>query len=124
MANDVDELLSSHSPEVRSLVEALRGAIHRAVPDARETVFGGWRLISYGFDASLKGQFCGIIPHAGHANVQFPQGVQLEDPGGLLRGSGKRSRHIQVRTIEEARSDALAALVRAAAALVRPAGAD
>ena len=54
-----------------------------------------------------------------HANVGFFQGAQLEDPTGLLEGSGKRMRHVKVRPGVALDAAALEALIGSAYADMR-----
>ena len=49
-----------------------------------------------------------------HMNVGFFIGAALEDPTGLLEGSGKRGRHVKLRPGRELDSAALGALIDAA----------
>ena len=49
-----------------------------------------------------------------HVNIGFLEGASLDDPAGLLEGSGKRMRHVKLRWGEPADEAALAALVAAA----------
>lgn len=49
-----------------------------------------------------------------HANVGFFFGAALDDPAGLLRGAGKRMRHVKVRWGEPVDADALNDLIAAA----------
>ena len=54
-----------------------------------------------------------------HANVGFFFGAELEDPRGLLEGSGKRMRHVKARPGVELDSAALDALITAAYADIK-----
>lgn len=54
-----------------------------------------------------------------HVGIEFWRGTMLEDPAGLLEGTGKNLRHVKVRTAAEARAPALRALIRAAVRLDR-----
>lgn len=49
-----------------------------------------------------------------HVNVGFYHGAALDDPTGLLVGSGKRMRHVKVRPGVEVNSGALGKLIDAA----------
>jgi len=49
-----------------------------------------------------------------HVNVGFFYGAALEDPAGLLEGSGKRMRHVKLRPGTELNSAALQDLIDAA----------
>jgi hypothetical protein len=49
-----------------------------------------------------------------HVNVGFLEGASLDDPAGLLEGSGKRMRHVKVRWGERTDEAALADLIASA----------
>ena len=49
-----------------------------------------------------------------HVNVGFYRRADLPDPTGLLRGTGKRMRHVKLMASEKAEEDALEALTVAA----------
>jgi len=49
-----------------------------------------------------------------HVNVGFYFGAELEDPTGLLEGSGKRMRHVKLKPGRELDASALMALIDAA----------
>jgi hypothetical protein len=38
-------------------------------------------------------------------NLQLPDGADLPDPDGRIEGTGKRIRHVKVRSVDDARSD-------------------
>jgi hypothetical protein len=54
-----------------------------------------------------------------HVNVGFFTGADLDDPMGLLQGSGRRMRHVKVKPGESFDAAALGALIAAAYADVK-----
>ena len=54
-----------------------------------------------------------------HVNVGFFQGAFLDDPAGLLEGSGKRMRHVKLRPGQQVNAPALRALIDAACVDIR-----
>jgi len=54
-----------------------------------------------------------------HVGVEFWRGTSLNDPGHLLEGTGKNLRHVKLRTVEQATSPAMVALLREAVRLDR-----
>ena len=78
------------NPERYELVQAVRQAIYRLVPDASERVMYG------GFMFSGEAQFCGVFAYREHVSVEFGRGCDLQDPHGELEGSGKLRRHIKL----------------------------
>jgi hypothetical protein len=49
-----------------------------------------------------------------HVNVGFFHGAALDDPAGLLEGTGKRMRHVKLRWGQQVNAAALSELVAAA----------
>ena len=109
-AVDIDLFLEGYDPAVAQLAQALRRAVRDVVPDADETLHGGWKVISYG----LSRKFCAIAPHNNWVNLQFHAGAQLDDPAGLLTGTGKSMRHVRI-VPEAGIPTGLAALLQVAA---------
>lgn len=116
-SSDVERFLDNLPDAVESLARALRARILSLVPGAVERQHGGWKVIGYSVDGSMKTSICAIAPHSKHVNLQFFYGVDLEDPRGLLEGTGKRGRHAKCRTLDDVESEALAALIRRSAEL-------
>ena len=54
-----------------------------------------------------------------HVNVGFFLGAELDDPAGLLVGTGRRMRHVKVKPGAEPNAPALTALIDAAYADIR-----
>lgn len=108
--NNVEKVLQSCPPEVKGLAEELRGLVRQAAPKATERGYTGWGNLAY----DHNGRFCYIAPLKNSVNMGFHRGVQLADPEGLLRGSGKGMRHVKVRKHEDIRADAFGGLIRQA----------
>lgn len=52
-----------------------------------------------------------------HVTFGFTRGTSLDDPAGLLEGTGKNLRHVKVKTAEQLRDADLRQLILDAAAL-------
>ena len=57
---------------------------------------------------------CNLICHKDHVNLQLFEGARLEDPEGVLEGTGKSMRHIKFRTRDDVRRPLIERLVRQA----------
>jgi hypothetical protein len=117
----VDALLAGHEPAIAEIARALRVVIRAAFPDAVEEVDAPDGLIAYGRSAKVRDLLFAIAPHTAHVNLQLADGAILPDPDGLIEGTGKRIRHVKVRSVEAATAPALAAIIDAQLA-ARPAG--
>ena len=116
---DVEKLLGEHSAELAAIEHALRATIRREFPDAVEQVDFGNKLLAVGKSMAMRDLAFAIIPHSAHVNLQLPDGVDLPDPDGMIEGTGKRIRHVKVRSVEAASSSAVRAIVDAQVALRR-----
>ena len=119
MSTDVQELLRGYDPEVRDLALGARELILRLAPEACEKVYVGWKTIGYSRAGGMKDQFCAIGPQGTYVSLYFNRGADLPDPSGLLEGTGKKMRHVNIRAAREIRSKPLASLIKAAARLAQ-----
>ena len=118
---DVDRLLSEHPPEIQAIERALRTTIRREVPAAMEQVDFGNKLIAFGRSMKMRGLLFAIIAHKSWVNLQLADGADLPDPGGLIEGTGKRIRHVKIRSVADASASPVLAIIRAQLA-ARPDG--
>ena len=100
-----DRHLDATAPDVAEIARALRLAVLRGFPDAVETFDRGDGLLAIGRGRSLRDFLFAIIPHKAHVNLQLADGVDLPDPEGRIEGTGKRIRHVKVRSVDDAGSD-------------------
>lgn len=110
---DIARLTADHTPEIWAIEDALRSAIKADFPHVRERVDFGNKLIAYGRSMKMRDLAFAIIAHRDHVNLQLADGVDLPDPTGIVEGTGKRIRHVKVRSLEAAQSAAVRNLIRA-----------
>ena len=108
-----DDLLAERSPEVAEAARALQREVTAALADAHVEYDPGNLLLAVGLSARMRDMLFAIIPHTAHVNLQLVDGVDLPDPTGIVEGTGKRIRHVKVRSAEAAASPAVRDLVRA-----------
>jgi hypothetical protein len=118
---DVARLIAEHPPEQQSVEQALRIAIRREFPAAVEQVDFGNKLIAFGRSMKMRGLLFAIIAHKSWVNLQLADGGDLPNPDGRIEGTGKRIRHIKVRSVDDASSVPVLAAIRAQLA-ARPDG--
>lgn len=116
---DFETLLSSHEPAVAETARALRRLVAEAFPEAVEQVDFGNRLLAVGKTMAMRDLAFAVIPHTAHVNLQLANGADLPNERGMIEGTGKRIRHVKVRTVEAASSPDLRAIVDAQVALRR-----
>jgi len=90
-------------------VETLRRLIESAAPEAHEIIYHdalGYGPTDSGFDRIFY-----VTVFETHVNLGFFFGGFLPDPEVLLVGSGKRMRHIKIRSLQECENPAISSLL-------------
>jgi hypothetical protein len=108
-----DAVLAEHDRAVADAARAVQGLLGELVPEAVVEFDPGDGLLAIGRTAKMRDLLFAIIPHRAYVNLQLADGVDLPDPTGIIEGTGKRIRHVKVRSADEAGSPALRAIVRA-----------
>jgi hypothetical protein len=104
-----DRHLAATAPAVADIARSLRRTVLDGFPDAVETFDAADGLLAIGIGRSMRDFRFAIIPHTSHVNLQLADGADLPNADGRIEGTGKRIRHVKVRSVE----DAGAAWVRA-----------
>ena len=115
----VDTFLKGYSPQVREIAVKAREVILSVLPDATEKVYPGWKVIQYATGTDMKSVFAAISPQRERVNLGLANGVDLEDPDGLLEGAGKAIRHLKLTSVDAAGAPAVRELVRGALQALR-----
>jgi hypothetical protein len=108
-------LLAKQTPVARELIEEVRSVVREVIPEVTEAVNMGWEVLLFSAGAGMRGMVAAVLPRAAYVNLQFADGADLPDPGKRLEGTGKRMRHVKIRTKEAAHHRQVKALLRAAA---------
>lgn len=96
--NTVEEHLAPYPAEIRALAETMRGLVRAAVPEVREAVYPGWQLIGYrAVNGKRSRYFAFLAPFEDRLVLGFEWGVRMADPAGILTGSGRQVRQIELR---------------------------
>jgi hypothetical protein len=109
------DLLTITPESLRPVAERLRAIIWEADPQTVEVVRLGDRAATYGTGPrKMIDGYAYIMPHQNWINLGFYQGASLPDPAGLLEGTGKKLRHVKVRSLAEAEQPELRELIETA----------
>src|SRR5919107_4813663 len=100
-----DENLARHTPAVRDAARTLEALIREELPDVVVQYDPGNGLLAFGRSMKMRDLLFALIPHAGWVNLQLADGALLPNPDRLIEGTGKRIRHVKVRSAEAATDD-------------------
>ena len=110
--NQFDQITAQASAEVEALARSARTLILGVMPDAVELVWPRQNISSYGVGPKkMSEHFCYLAIFKAHINLGFYYGAELDDPAGLLEGTGALMRHIKVKSPEQLDDPALRTLV-------------
>ncbi len=84
------------------IAQRLREIILSELPDTKEMVDTPSRIIAYGASARYADLVCAIAPFPKYVNLMFSRGASMPDPDGILKGTGKKARHIRVEEMTDA----------------------
>lgn len=90
--------------EVAALISAVDPRLNQAMK---------WGRLTFAVEGNWHHWLCGIAITRKTSNLVFHKGALLEDPEGLLRGTGQYVRQLPLATVHE-RPDAVTQLVRSA----------
>jgi hypothetical protein len=93
------------------IVSEVRKIVLAAVPKAEEAI--KWAQPVY----SVNGPFAYIKALKSSVNFGFWRGVDIDDPGGLLQGSGEKMRHEKLSNLDDVVQGAFTDFVKQAVSL-------
>jgi hypothetical protein len=91
----------------------MRAVVKDAVPLAHEKAQPQWKSFNYDHNGALAS----ISGYQNYASIGFVRGDQLDDPDGVLEGTGKGMRHVRVSRGGSVPLEAIHRLARQAAEL-------
>jgi hypothetical protein len=98
--------VNDENPALRKVVRGLRELVKECVPGSRETV-NSWGVPTFEY----KEPFCIYMVGKSHVTFGFHFGASLDDPEGLLEGTGKNIRHAKLRGVEDLEKKGLRELI-------------
>jgi hypothetical protein len=105
----IDVWLSRHSDELGSIAHQWFARMRDCGDDVKELMHDGCPVACI---ADVPFGYVNVF--RSHVNVGFFNGAALEDPAGLLEGTGKRMRHVKLRPDRKVNAVALNNLINAA----------
>jgi len=97
----LDDLLHRFEPPIRKLVNDARAKLRTLMPTALELVYSNRNAVAIGFASSeRRGDWIvSLAIYTRGVNLYFIYGVALDDPHGLLQGSGNQGRFVRLESV-------------------------
>lgn len=95
---DFERCLSDYQPKLQRLYRDIRKLVLSVHEDPNELLYNSHALTSaFSLSEKLKDAFCHVALYSKHINLGFNSGALLDDPSGILKGTGTKIRHIPFR---------------------------
>ena len=111
-SSPASKLLARYPDNVQALAREATRLIRRLLPDVDESADSSGGLISFGYGPGYKGMVCTLILSKTGVKIGLVRGSELDDPRGLLEGSGKVHRYIQMKSAADLRRPGVSALIK------------
>jgi len=97
-AQHVEQFLDKYSPEIASLARAALQRMRKRLPGAVQLVYDNYNALAIGFGPTERASDAvfSIAVWPRWVSLFFFAGASLDDPHNLLRGTGRRARHIKI----------------------------
>jgi hypothetical protein len=114
--------LSKYDPAIAAVAKAAVTRMRKYVPGAVELVYDNYNALVVGFGPSEHASeaVVSIALYPRWVTLFFLQGAGLADPKGLLKGSGRRVRHVVLSDVGVLERPPVRALIRQALAAAAP----
>src|SRR6476646_10430732 len=102
-------------PKTQKLFRSVRSAVRKRFPTANELAYDYSFALVIGYAPADRGidSIVAIRASAAGVSLYFSQGPKLPDPKGLLRGSGKQTRFIELESASHLANPDVEALIAA-----------
>jgi hypothetical protein len=113
---DYMRFLAPFESRITKLALATRKLVLEEAPDSIELIYDAYNAVATGFGFTGRPSECfiHIAVYAKWVNLGFHRGSELEDPEGVLQGTGRLVRHIRIAELTDLEKPAVRAFVRAA----------
>ncbi|MBM4074044.1 MAG: DUF1801 domain-containing protein [Planctomycetes bacterium] len=109
------EMLSDRSDDVVNTTLAARMAVLKAGHGCSELIHEIYCIANvFTFTGKMGQAFIHIATYSNHVNLGFNLGSQLDDPQGLLEGTGKLIRHVRLQSAADLKKSGIRKLIAAA----------
>ena len=112
----IDEYVEGLTDWKKDVAEELREIIRAASRELTEEVKWGWPCYTAGGK-----NICCIMNMRTTVNFVLYLGAELDDPSGLIEGTGKTMRHVKLRRIQDLRKPAFTKFIKESIRLVKSA---
>lgn len=112
-AKQLKTFLKKYSPEIAGLAQLVLRKMRQRLPGATQLVYDNYNALVIGFGPSERASeaIFSIALYPRWINLFFLRGAELDDPAGILCGSGKIVRSIKLMDVKDLDQPAVVAMI-------------
>ena len=121
LTKELNQFLKPYDRKIVAIAAAARSFLFEEAPAAMELVYDAYNAVAlgYSFTGRPSDAFCHIAVYSQWVNLGFNRGAELDDPEGLLVGSGRHIRHLRMQSLSDLERPFVRRFVRAAIAAAK-----
>lgn len=110
------KFLKPYDREVQYLAFELRRLVLEELGPCYENIYDAYSAVAIGYGTSerLSDGIFHIAVYSKHVNLGFNDGATLDDPKGILQGSGNRIRHVTIKSPDDLKRREIRSYIRRA----------
>lgn len=110
------KFLKPYDRAIQHLALSLRSLVLEEMAPCHENIYDAYSAVAIGYGSTdrLKDGVLHIAVYASGVNLGFNDGVALDDPLGILKGTGNQIRHITIKTPADLERPEIRAYIRRA----------
>ena len=115
------KFLKPYDRAIQMLALELRKIVIDELAPCHENIYDAYSAVAIGYGSSerFSDGICHIAVYTANVNLGFNDGASLDDPEGALLGSGKRIRHLSLKTQADLARPEIRLFLRRAVVLAR-----
>jgi hypothetical protein len=115
--SQIEGFIAKYSPEIAADLRVARENLRTLFPRGFELVFDNYNALVFGISPTERSTdaFISVAGYPRWVTLFFLRGAELDDPKGLLEGSGKQVRSIRIKTPADICKPSVMALIAQAA---------
>ena len=110
------KFLKPYDREVQKLALQLRALVLEEMAPCYENIYDAYSAVAIGYGTSdrLRDGIFHVAVYSKHVNLGFNDGATLDDPKGILQGTGNQIRHVTIKTLDDIARPEIRAYIRRA----------
>ena len=92
----IDQFIDEQPQPISALTRRIYDYLRREYPQLEPDLKLGFKAIYFKQDKVI----CSLNPYRDYVSLHFMRGINLDDPGKVLEGSGKKLRHLKFSSLE------------------------